>query len=190
MLQRRIPEPAMERHLTHVALFAALIAILGLIPRFEIVPGLGITAQSMGVMLCGTVLGARLGGLAAGLFVLVLLIGLPVWAGGVGGLGLLMTAKVGFILGFPPAAFATGWVMRRMGGPVTVAAFVASVLGGMVVLYAFGIPGMAWGLGKTLGEAAAISLAFIPGDLIKAALAAGLTAAIARSRPAALLSRG
>ncbi len=126
----------MERNLTHVALFAALIAALGLIPRFEIAPGLGITAQSMGVMLCGTVLGARLGFLAAGLFVLVLLLGLPIWAGGVGGLGLLATAKVGFILGFPPAALATGWVMHRLSGkaPLTISAFSASVLGGMGVL--------------------------------------------------------
>ncbi|MGQ0610141.1 MAG: biotin transporter BioY [Paracoccaceae bacterium] len=181
----------MERKLTHVALFAALIAALGLIPRFEIVPGLGITAQSMGVMLCGTVLGARLGFLAAGLFELVLLLGLPIWAGGVGGLGLLATAKVGFILGFPPAALATGWAMQRLSrrAPVPLAALVASVLGGMGVLYAFGIPGMAWGLGKTLGEAGLIALAFIPGDLVKAALAAAVTAAIARARPGALMSR-
>ncbi len=181
----------MERNLTHVALFAALIAALGLIPRFEIAPGLGITAQSMGVMLCGTVLGARLGFLAAGLFVLVLLLGLPIWAGGVGGLGLLATAKVGFILGFPPAALATGWVMHRLSGkaPLTISAFSASVLGGMGVLYAFGIPGMAWGLGKTLAEASLIALAFIPGDLVKAALAAAVTAAIAKARPGALMSR-
>lgn len=179
----------MERKLAHIALFAALIAVLGLIPRFEIVPGIGITAQSMGVMLCGTVLGARAGGLAAGLFVLVMLLGLPIWAGGAGGIGQLYTGKVGFILGFAPAAFATGWVMERMRGAVPVAAFIASITGGMVVLYAFGIPGMAWGLGKSLGEAGAIALAFIPGDLIKAVLAAGVTQTIARARPASLLSR-
>ncbi len=179
----------MERKLTYVALFAALIAILGLIPRFEIIPGIGITAQSMGVMLCGTVLGTRLGGLAAALFVLVLLLGMPIWSGGVGGIGLLYTGKVGFVLGFAPAAFACGWVMERMRGAVILAAAVASVAGGMGVLYAFGIPGMAWGLGKTMGEAAAISLAFIPGDLIKVLLTAMVTGAIARARPAALLSR-
>ena len=180
----------MERHLTHVALFAAMIAALGLIPRFEVFPGLGITAQSMGVMLCGTILGARLGGMAAGLFVLVLLLGLPIWAGGQGGVGLLATGKVGFILGFPFAAFAAGWVMSRLKGSVGITAFAASVLGGMIVLYAFGIPGMAWGLGKSLGEAAVICLSFIPGDLVKAALAAGITSAVAKARPAALLSRG
>lgn len=179
----------MERNLTHVALFAAMIAALGLIPRFEIFPGLGITAQSMGVMLCGTILGARLGGLAAGLFVLVLLLGLPIWAGGAGGIGLLATAKVGFIIGFPFAAFATGWVMTRLPLPVSYSAFLAAILGGMAVLYAFGIPGMAWGLGKSLTEAAVIALGFVPGDLVKAVLTAGITATIAKARPQALLSR-
>jgi biotin transport system substrate-specific component len=231
----------MERSLTLVALFAGIIAALGLIPRFEIAPGLGITAQSMGVMLCGTILGARLGGLAAGLFILVMLIGLPIWAGGAGGLGQLATAKVGFILGFAPAAFVTGWIMRKMTGgvwlsalvasvlggmavlypfgipfltaglrqslgfataalvigwfmhkmfgAVWLSALVASVLGGMAVLYAFGIPGMAWGLGKTLGEATVIALAFIPGDLIKAVLVAFITTAVARARPGVLMSR-
>ncbi|NEY91472.1 biotin transporter BioY [Tabrizicola oligotrophica] len=180
----------MERNLTHIALFAAMIAALGLIPRFEIVPGIGITAQSMGVMLCGTILGARLGGLAAGLFVLVLLLGLPIWAGGVGGVGLLATGKVGFIVGFPFAAFVTGWMMSRLPASIPVSAFFASVIGGMGVLYAFGIPGMAWGLGKTLNEALVISLSFIPGDLVKAVLTAAITAAVAKARPAALLSRG
>lgn len=179
----------MERNLTHIALFAAMIAALGLIPRFEIIPGIGITAQSMGVMLCGTILGARLGGLAAGLFVLVLLLGLPIWAGGVGGIGLLATAKAGFIIGFPFAAFVTGWMMRRLPAPVTFSAFFASIIGGMGVLYAFGIPGMAWGLGKSMNEAIVISLGFLPGDLVKAALTAAITATIAKARPAALLSR-
>ncbi|MGL6210988.1 MAG: biotin transporter BioY [Paracoccaceae bacterium] len=179
----------MERTLTRIALFAALIAALGLVPRFEIYPGLGITAQSMGVMLCGTILGARAGGLAALLFVALLTLGLPIWAGGFGGLGIYATPKVGFVLGFPVAAFVAGWVMERMRGQVPVAAFVASVAGGMGALYACGVPGMAWGLGKTLPEAATIALAFIPGDLIKAVLAAMITQAIAKARPGVLMSR-
>lgn len=179
----------MDRNLTHIALFAALIAALGLIPRFELVPGVGITAQSMGIMLCGTILGARLGGLAAALFVLVTLLGLPIWSGGVGGVALLATAKIGFIIGFPVAAFVTGWLMKRLGGSVTVSAFVASVIGGMGVLYVFGIPGMAWGLNKSLSEATAIALSFVPGDLVKATLAAVITATVAKARPATLMSR-
>ena len=55
----------MERNLTYIALFAALIAALGLVPQITLATGVSITAQSLGVMLCGTVLGARRGALAA-----------------------------------------------------------------------------------------------------------------------------
>ena len=49
----------MERNVVMIALFAALIAVLGLIPKIQLGFGVPITAQSMGVMLCGTILGAR-----------------------------------------------------------------------------------------------------------------------------------
>ena len=54
----------MERNLTHIALFAALIAVLGLIPKIDLISGVPVTAQSLGIMLCGTVLGAKRGFLA------------------------------------------------------------------------------------------------------------------------------
>ena len=57
----------MERSLTLIALFAALVAILGLVPQISLAAGVPITAQSLGIMLCGTVLGARRVALAAGL---------------------------------------------------------------------------------------------------------------------------
>ena len=58
----------MEKNIAYIALFAALIAVLGLIPKITLAFGVPITAQSLGVMLCGTVLGARRGALAVGLF--------------------------------------------------------------------------------------------------------------------------
>ena len=48
----------MERNLTHIALFAALIAVLGLVPKIDLISGVPITAQALGIMLCGPVLGA------------------------------------------------------------------------------------------------------------------------------------
>ena len=78
----------MERNVTMIALFAALIAVLGLIPKFDLASGVPITAQSLGVMLCGTVLGARKGALTVLLFLLLVALGLPLLAGGRGGLGL------------------------------------------------------------------------------------------------------
>ena len=180
----------MERHLTLIALFAALIAALGLIPQLTLAFGVPITAQSLGVMLCGTVLGARRGALAVGLFVLLVALGLPLLAGGRGGLGVFASPTAGFVVGFPFAAFVTGLITERLRhAPVALAATVGSIFGGIVVLYAFGITGLALALDKPLGEAAWLVTAFIPGDLIKAVLAGLITAALARARPDSVLSR-
>lgn len=102
----------MEKNVAYIALFAALIAVLGLIPKITLAFGVPITAQSLGVMLCGTVLGARRGGLAALLFVLLVAMGLPLLAGGRGGLGVFASPTVGFLVGFPVAAFVTGWIVE------------------------------------------------------------------------------
>lgn len=179
----------MERNLTHIALFAALIAVLGLVPKIDLASGVPITAQSLGVMLCGTVLGARRGALAVGLFLLVTLAGLPLLAGGRGGLGVLASPTVGYIIGFPVAAFVTGLVTERWRAPVGVASAVGAVLGGILVLNAMGIFGMSVMLDKTLPEAALLASPYFIGDSIKAVLAGLVTHAIAKARPDALLSR-
>ena len=180
----------MERNLAHIALFAALIAVLGLVPAITLPFGVPITAQSLGIMLCGTVLGAKRGALAVLLFRLLVAIGLPLLSGGRGGLGVFAGPSVGFLIGFPVAAFVAGLIVERWQAPVAAAALLGSVLGGVIVLYAFGIPGMAIMLGKTIPEATALTAAYIPGDLIKCALAALVTRGIAQMRPGALLSRG
>ena len=58
--------------LVRIALFAALIAVLGLIPKLDIpiAAGVPITAQTLGVMLAGLLLGPRHGALAVLLFYL------------------------------------------------------------------------------------------------------------------------
>lgn len=179
----------MERSLTLVALFAALVAILGLVPQITLAAGVPITAQSLGIMLCGTVLGARRGALAVLLFLALVAAGLPLLSGGRGGLGVFAGPSVGFLLGFPVAALVAGWIMQRTTLPVGLAAGAASVIGGIAVLYAFGIPGMALMLDKTLSEAALLGAAYLPGDILKAVLAGLVTQAIARMRPGSLLSR-
>ncbi len=180
----------MERSLVLVALFAALIAALGLIPKIMLTSGVPITAQSLGIMLCGTILGAKRGGAAALLFIGLTLAGLPLLAGGRGGFGLLASPTVGFIIGFPIAAFVTGFVMERLSRlGVTPAGIIASLIGGVVVLYIPGIIGMAAILGKTLSESFLLMTPFFPGDVIKAVLAGVITQAIYRGRPHMVLSR-
>jgi biotin transport system substrate-specific component len=141
-------------------------------------------------MLCGTVLGAKRGALAVLLFMLLVAMGLPLLAGGRGGLGAFMLPSSGFLIGFPFAAFVTGLIVEKWRGPsLAIVAGVASVIGGIVVLYIFGIAGLAFALGKTPLEAASLVMVFIPGDLIKAVLAGLITAALAKARPASVLSR-
>lgn len=180
----------MERNLVLIALFAALIAALGLMPKLALAFGVPITAQTLGVMLAGTILGARRGGLAVLLFLLLVAIGLPLLAGGRGGLGPFLSPSAGFLIGWPIAAFVAGLVVERWHGvPTLWAAMGGAALGGIVVLYVPGIAGMALTLDKTLAEAAVIAAIFIPGDIAKAILAGLVTSAYERARPEALLSR-
>ncbi|MHA6344593.1 biotin transporter BioY [Roseivivax sp. CAU 1761] len=180
----------MERNVTLIALFAALIAVLGLVPSLTLMSGVPITAQSLGVMLAGTVLGAKRGALAVALVVALVALGLPLLAGGRGGLGVFAGPSVGFLLGWIPAAYVAGLVTERLRSlPLTWAAAAGAVLGGIVTLYIPGIVGMAVMLDKTLVEASFLALPFIPGDLIKAGLAGLITSTLARARPASVLSR-
>jgi biotin transport system substrate-specific component len=173
----------MERNLVRIALFAALIAALGLIPKIDMGFGVPITAQTLGIMLAGTILGARNGALAVLLFLALTALGLPLLSGGRGGIGVFATPSVGFLIGWPIAAFVTGWVMARMGEVSAVSTFLAATLGGIVVLYIFGIPGIAIMADKPLVEAFWASVTFVPGDIIKAGLTALVTVAVARARP-------
>jgi len=180
----------MERSVAQVALFTALIAVLGIIPKITLGFGVPITAQSLGVMLCGTVLGARRGTSAVLLFLVLVAIGLPLLSGGRGGLGLFVSPSAGFLIGWPVAAFATGCIVERWrSAPLMLSASLASVVGGIGVMYIFGIVGLSIALDKTLVQSTFLVSAFIPGDIVKALIAGGLTAWIALVRPASLLSR-
>lgn len=179
----------MERNLTLIALFAALTAALGLVPSINLVSGVPITAQSLGIMLSGTILGKRNGVLAVLLFLLLAMVGLPILSGGRGGFGVFLGPTAGFLIGFPFAAFVAGLVVEKWRVSVGLAAFAGALLGGIVVLYAFGIAGMAITLGKTFGEAALLAVPFLPGDVIKAVLAGLITHSLYRMRPAIVMSR-
>lgn len=179
----------MEKNITYIALFAALIAALGLIPKITLAFGVPITAQSLGIMLCGTILGARRGGLAVLLFLLLVALGLPLLSGGRGGLGLFFSTTGGFLFGWPVSAFVTGLIVEKWRkGSLAVVAAVASIIGGIIIMYLFGIVGMSIVLKKSFFEAASLMAIFVPGDIVKAIIAGLLTAAIAKARPASLLS--
>lgn len=170
------------RDIVFVSLFAALIAILGLIPKIDLpfLAGVPITVQTLGVMLAGLFLGPRRGALAVALLVFVVLLGAPFLSGGRGGLGVLFGPTAGFLIGWIPGALLVGLVFfllqRLAPSKVLINAFMACLVGGIVVIYSVGIPVLAWRAAMPMDQAVAISLAFIPGDLLKAAIAAALIA--------------
>ena len=106
------------RDLALVAVFCGIVAALGVVPAlYPFGQAVPITAQSMGVMLAGALLGARRAGLALLLFVALVAAGLPLLAGGAGGIGMFVTPRAGFLFGFPLAAFAVGWITERIAVP-------------------------------------------------------------------------
>jgi biotin transport system substrate-specific component len=171
------------RDLTYIALFAALVAALGLFPQIQVGP-VPITAQTLGVMLAGAILGARRAGLALLVFVVLVAVGLPVLAAGRGGLGVFAGVSGGFVLSWPIGAFVVGWLTERWWHRYTVVRGVAAnIVGGIVVVYAIGIPH--WAVLGDLGLVGATmsSAAFIPGDLLKAVLAALAAVGVRRAYP-------
>jgi biotin transport system substrate-specific component len=180
----------LERNLSLVALFAALIAAFGLIPKLDLSFGVPITAQNLGIMLCGTVLGAKRGALAVLLFLTLVAIGLPLLSGGRGGLGVFASPSIGYLIAWPISAYVSGLVVETWrGGSLGVVAFIAACAGAAVVTV-LGVIGMSIMLEKTIWEATKLGAAFIPGDLLKAAVAGAITAALYKARPASVLSRG
>jgi len=179
-----------SRAIVRIALLAAIIAALGLLPSIALPLGVPVTAQTLGVMLAGIVLGPRHGALAVLLFLFVVLLGAPLLAGGRGGLGVLFAPTMGFMLGFVPGAWLSGLVMARLKTlPVFAAALAAAIAGGIVAVYACGVAGLMATARLSLWQALAAAAVFAPGDLLKALLTAFVAQAAHRSYPAAIASR-
>jgi biotin transport system substrate-specific component len=180
-----------SRDLALVATFTGVVAALGLVPAF-LPPGFSvpITAQSLGVMLAGAIIGARRGFLSLVLLLVLVAVGLPLLAGGRGGLGVFAGPSTGFLVGYPVAAFVIGWLTER-GGPTYRLAWglVANVVGGIVVLYAFGIAGLALASGLSVQAATVASWIFVPGDLVKTVLCAVVARGVHAAYPGLLDER-
>jgi biotin transport system substrate-specific component len=117
--------------------------------------------------------------------------GLPLLAGGRGGLGVFAGPSVGYLLGWPLGAAVTGWLVeRRLPAYPPWWGLVANVVGGIVVVYAIGIPLQAAVLGTSgVVSVAVASVAFLPGDAAKAVVATLVAAGVHRGYPVAPASR-
>ncbi|MFD4468647.1 biotin transporter BioY [Rhodococcus sp. NPDC058505] len=178
------------RDLAQVAVFAALIIALGLPGTITIgTSGVPITLQSLGVMVAGALLGARKGSLAV-LTVIAVGMALPVLAGGRTTLTALASPTAGFLIGWIPTAALIGWLtVKALPRYNAIVGTLINLLGGIVVLYACGIAGMLLRTDLTLVAALSANVTFLPGDAIKAVVAAVVAAQVHRAYPALLTGR-
>ncbi|WP_445444059.1 biotin transporter BioY [Clavibacter sp. km3a] len=176
--------------LARVAVLAAVIAVLGLPGGISVIGGVPITAQTLGVMLAGAILGPWLGVLCILVLLALVAVGLPLLAGGTGGIGVFAGPTAGYLVGWVLGALVVGAVVH-LGGrkPALVRTAVAMVGGGILAIYAVGIPVQSAVTRLPLVETATTSLVFLPGDLIKAAIATGIVMTLVRGYPRAFRRR-
>lgn len=170
------------RDMTRVALFASLICIASLVLKFGGEGAVPFSILPFMVMLSGAILGPRLGSLSVGVYVLIGLMGAPVFAKApFGGLAYIFQPTFGFLPGFVLAAYVIGKLMGD--SPVSsLGKYLVVMVVGTAVIYLVGIPYL-YGIVKlyygkpfSLWKAVEIGLLpFIGLDILKA-LGAGVIA--------------
>lgn len=159
-----------------VALFTAL-TIVGRIISVPLWP-VAVTLQTLFTLLAGIVLGPYLGSLSQLVYMLLGLVGLPVFASNVSGPAAFLTPSFGFVIGFVAMPLVMGLVIRRGSKPSFVRVLLAAVAA-TVVLYAIGIPYMYVVLTQVLSKDVTVwgvlqmgCIPFIIGDTAKCVLTA------------------
>jgi biotin transport system substrate-specific component len=168
--------------LVWIALLAALTAAGAVIavPLGPLSP-VPITLQTMFVLLSGLILGSRGGAAAVLLYLAAGGLGLPVFAGGRGGLAMLLGPTGGFMLGFLLAAMLCG-LAKRHGRPSFPRDALLCAAGAAVILLAGSLRLMSV-LDVSFGKALlAGAVPFLPGEAIKCCAAAGIHRFLASRR--------
>lgn len=161
------------RDITHIGMFAALTAI-GAFITVPVGP-VPITLQSFFVLLSGIILGSRKAMFAQISYVMLGLVGLPIFSGFSGGFQQMLTPSFGFLIGFIFAAYCVGKITEKDNAAKNLS---LAVLTGTVVMYVIGLPYMYYVLNIMLAKNFSIMqilnmgmLMFIPGDTLKAIIA-------------------
>ena len=172
------------RSLILTALFAALTAV-GAFLKIPF-PLSAITLQFFFTAMAGTLLGKKYGALSQAVYVLLGLVGVPIFALG-GGFSYVFQPTFGFLLRLIPSAWVIGSLARR---PLTFWRSVTAMLAGLAVLYAIGVPYMALIANAYLGKGLTFwqvlkngMLIYLPGDMLKIAAGSALSCAVTRRIP-------
>ena len=152
----------------HRLVLASLLAALIAVGGYIVIPvgPVPIVLQNLFVLVAALLLGSRWAAASVAVYLLAGACGLPVFAGGGGGLGHLFGPRGGYLFGFLIAAWVVGRI-SELSRQRPVAEIVAMVVGSLII-YAVGVPWLQLILGLSLGKALAVGMyPFIPGDIIK-----------------------
>ena len=144
------------------------------------VPGMDyFTLQFLFVLLAGMILGYRMGAVSVGVYVLLGLCGLPIFAAG-GGISYMFRPSFGYLIGFILAAFVAGLIVEKTGWK-GYSKYLMAAFGGFVVTYVIGLAYKYLILNFYVGEKTAFAMVLadcfpldMPGDIVLCFLSAGL----------------
>ncbi len=135
-----------------------------------------ITMQNLFVVMSGMMLGQKAGAMSQIVYIIIGLMGLPVFSGG-GGPGYVVSPTFGYLVGFVAASAVSGYLMK--GKPLSVGNVLFASAAGMLTIYLIGMPYLACYLKFVLKKPDALWIAvktgmalFLPGDALKCALLA------------------
>jgi biotin transport system substrate-specific component len=173
------------KDIVYSAMMAGLIAVMALFPpipiAFTLTP---ITLQSLGVMLAGSLLGAKRGFISLILFLFLMIANFPVLSGLVGGAQQFLTVSGGFLIAYPIAAFIIGWLTERLWNKLNfLVMFCINFFGGIVILYLIGVPWMSHIAKISLTHGFYYSLSFLIGDTIKVLIACWISLVFKKHYP-------
>jgi biotin transport system substrate-specific component len=138
-------------------------------------PPVPITLQTFVLFVSAALLGPRLGALSQFIYLLLGIMGMPVFSGGKAGLGVLLGPTGGYLLGFLAAAFVIGFLARLKSVP-GFRWYVLSMIAGTVVVYILGVVQLSVVAGLSMEKAVALgAVPFLAGDALKIVAAALLT---------------
>lgn len=176
-----------------IATFAAFIAVCSVSAALPVgVNGVPVTLQMFGVFLAGAALGAKRGFLSVALYLAVGAAGIPVFAGGTGGLAPFSGPTAGYLIAFPFAAAIVGLVVEvfhRRNVAITIGVVLAGGVIADVFEWVIGATGISIYANTPFGATLKSAAAYIPADLAKLAVAAIVAAAVHRAFPALLARR-
>ncbi len=156
------------RMTAYASLMAALTAV-GAYISLPIGP-VPVVLQNLFVYMTGLLLGRKWGAIAISTYLLAGICGLPVFAGGKGGIGHVVGPTGGYLIGFIPAIFIIGAISEKGKGKVLFD--LTGLLLGTAVIYGLGVPWLKLVTGMSLSKTLALGMyPFLLGDALKIAVA-------------------